>query len=377
MEHADKPLKVLQVLPALNSGGVERGTVDFARFLVNQGIESLVMSSGGRLVQQLEQEGSTHIPFPIHKKSPLSFLKVPALRRCLLTLNADVIHVRSRMPAWLIWQALKHWLPAKRPVLISTFHGLYSVSFYSAIMGCGDQVIAISECVRDYITGNYPKIDPNKIQVIHRGVDKQQFNPQIQLNPQWCEQFYQQFPHARNKNLILMPGRLSSWKGQEEFIDLMVLLKKNGESVYGLLVGEATPGKESYAAQLRKTVKQRELSEYIGFAGHRDDMAQLYKLAKVVLNLSQHAEPFGRTVIEALAVGTPVVAYNAGGPAESLRACLPDGLVERGDMDELVNKVSAMIASPPSFSLSESFTLPYQASATLDVYYLALANRLE
>ncbi len=372
-----KVQKVLQVLPELNSGGVERGTVDFARYLVSRGIESVVMSAGGRLVDRLEAEGSQHIEFPVHRKALSSLLKVRALRRLLVELNPDIIHVRSRMPAWLIYLALKRWPLTLRPGLVSTFHGLYSINFYSAIMGCGDCVIAISHCVRDYITNNYPKIDPEKITVIHRGVDTSQFSNQFLVNPSWQQQFDKAVPNAKAKALVLMPGRLSPWKGQRVFIDLMECLLTKGISVHGLIVGEATPGNEEYAKDLRLDVDRRGLSCDISFLGHRGDMESLYKISSVVVNLSQHAEPFGRTVIEALAMGTPVVAYNSGGPAESLLECLPEGLVEENDLPSLVEKVAGFINQCPQIVLPEQFTLDYQAKQTLKVYYQLLANRAE
>lgn len=368
-------LKVLQVLPELNSGGVERGTVDFARYLVGQNIESVVMSAGGRLVEKLESEGSRHISFPVHRKSLLSFLKVRALRQVLVELKPDVIHVRSRMPAWLIYLALKRWPLAIRPVLVSTFHGLYSINFYSAIMGCGDRVIAISNCVRDYITTNYPKIEAEKITVIHRGVDVQQFSNTYHIEPQWKEGFDQENPNASEKALIVMPGRLSPWKGQRVFIDLMECLLAKGLAVHGLIVGEATPGNENYARDLKLEVDSRGLSRDISFLGHRHDMENYYKIAAVVLNLSQHPEPFGRTVIEALAMSTPVVAFNSGGPAESLRDCLPEGLVAEGDLTGLVEQVASFIHNRPNIQLPKQFTLHYQAEQTLRVYQQALANR--
>ncbi len=371
-----KARKVLQVLPELNSGGVERGTVDFARYLVSQGIESIVMSAGGRLVERLEAEGSQHISFPVHRKSLFSLLKVRALRRLLVELNPDIIHVRSRMPAWLIYLALKRWPSVLRPGLVSTFHGLYSINFYSAIMGCGDRVIAISHCVRDYITNNYPKIDADKITVIHRGVDTNQFSACHSINQSWRQPFEKEFPNTIDKALVLMPGRLSPWKGQGVFIDLIECLLAKGIGVHGLIVGEATPGNEDYGKDLKLEVDRRGLNRDISFLGHRSDMENLYKISSVTLNLSQHPEPFGRTVIEALAIGTPVVAYNSGGPAESLRDCLPEGLVAEGDLPGLVEQVAGFIKQHPQIQLPEQFTLDYQAKQTLRVYQQVLINRV-
>ena len=366
-------MKVLQVLPALNSGGVERGTIDFAGELVKQGHQSLVMSSGGTMVAQLEAAGSTHITFAVHQKSLKSLLRVRALRRLLLELDVDIIHVRSRVPAWMIWLAIRKLLAEKRPALVSTFHGLYSVNAYSAVMGRGDQIIAISQCVYDYILENYPQVDRKKITIIHRGVDTAQFNQQYSVSSDWRQLFYQQNPQLQSKSLLLMPGRLSRWKGQLQFIELVDKLIQAGSSCHGVIVGGPTPGKEAYLQELIDDVANRNLQEHITFLGHRTDISNIYAESAVVFNLSQHAEPFGRTVIEALAMGVPVVSYDYGGPAESLRACFPQGLVPLGDGDALLEAVNKVLSTPPVIQFPENFTLQRQAQATLDVYHKALS----
>ncbi len=366
-------MKVLQVLPGLESGGVERGTVDFARELVSRGHESLVMSAGGRMVPQLEAEGSRHLTFPVHRKSPASLLRVRSLRRELLQLQPDIVHVRSRVPAWMVWLAVGREPPARRPALVSTFHGLYSVNRYSAIMGCGDRVIAISECVRQYILDNYPQIDPGKISVVHRGVDTRQFHPDYRPDPAWLSAFWREHPQLEGRPLLLMPGRLSRWKGQTRFIDLVAALQRRGVDCHGVIVGEPDPGREAFQRELHSLVADRGLQDHVSFLGHRSDMADIYALSSVVFNLSLHAEPFGRTVIEALAMGVPVVAFDRGGPSESLRACLPQGLVPDDDEKALVDATLAMLTDPPRVQLSEEFTLATQASATLDIYRELLA----
>lgn len=365
-------MKVLQILPALNSGGVERGTIDFAGELTKRGHQSLVMSSGGRLVTQLQQQGSQHIDFPVHKKSLTSLLKVRALRQQLLQLQPDIIHVRSRVPAWMTWLALRKIPPQKRPALVSTFHGLYSINAYSAIMGRSDQIIAISNCVYDYIINNYPHVDRNAITIIPRGVDTEQFNPTSGSDQAWRQQLFTDHPAMANKPLLLMPGRLSRWKGQHQFIELIEQLIQAGNICHGMIVGGPTPGKEDYQQQLVDEVQRRQLTEHISFLGQRSDIAQLYSVSSVVFNLSQHAEPFGRTVIEALAMGIPVVSYDYGGPAESLRACFPQGLVPLGDNAALLDTTCSLLHNKPPIELAASYTLQQQANATLDVYHKAL-----
>lgn len=358
----------MQVLPELNSGGVERGTVEFARFLVAAGHESLVISAGGRMVQQLQEQGSEHHCFPVHRKRLSSLLQVRKLRRLLAQLQPDVIHVRSRVPAWLVWLALGRRPRSQRPAIVSTFHGLYSVNGYSAIMGKADAVIAISRCVREYIFANYPKVARDKVSVVHRGVDTTTFNEAVTPSEQWLQQFDEQYPAVRSGPIVLMPGRLSRWKGQLEFIEMMAQLRQLGIEATGLIVGSITPGKDAYQDELLARVASLGLQQQVKFLGHRTDMAQLYQISTLVCNLSQRPEPFGRTVIEALAVGTPVVAYDIGGPAESLAVGMPQGLVEPGNRQALVDTVAEFIAQPPRPVLSEDFTLQTQASKTLAIY---------
>ncbi|GAB2190347.1 glycosyltransferase family 4 protein [Sessilibacter sp. MAH1] len=366
-------MRILQVLPELNSGGVERGTVEFGAYLQRHGHESHVISAGGRLVNQLQQEGSIHHQLPVHKKSLLSVRWVPRLRRLIEEISPDIIHVRSRMPAWLTWLAIKN--ATARPALVSTFHGLYSVNRYSEIMGCGDQVIAVSEYVKNYIVNSYPRIDAEKISVIHRGVDTDRFQLGYQPDAEWFLRFHQEYPHLKDQPIVLMPGRLSAWKGHEHFIALMKRLKQQGIQAQGVIVGGPTPGKEAYEQHLHNLVDQENLNDVVTFLGHRSDIQNLYSISTIVCNLSEKPEPFGRTVIEALALGKMVVAFDEAGPGESLAECFPSGLVAKGDENGLFSCVTRLLKDPQPAFIKENFTLQYQAEQTLAVYERALSLR--
>lgn len=367
-------MRIVQILPELNAGGVERGTVEFARYLVEAGHESIVISAGGRLVDRLQHEGSRHVSLPVHRKRPGSLRQVRPLRRSLLELAPDIVHVRSRLPAWLLFLAIGRRPRDRRPAIVSTFHGLYSVNRYSAVMGRADAVIAISDYVRDYILANYPAVPADHIEVIHRGVDEAVFRPGFRPDAAWTRTFRAEHPRLEGIPLVLMPGRLSRWKGQEAFIELIERLRRRGTVCHGLVVGGPTPGKEAYARELEGQVAARGLQDAITFLGHRDDIAELYAVSAVVCNLSQYPEPFGRTVIEALALGTPVAAFAVGGPAESLRDCLPQGLAAPGDLDDLARRVEQLISDPPDFALPRAFTLGEQAARTVDLYRRVLAG---
>lgn len=369
------PLKIVQVLPELNSGGVERGTVEFSRYLVNRGHQSTVISNGGRLVEQLQLEGGEHISLPVHKKSLFSLRQVKPLRQLILQKQPDIIHVRSRMPAWLVWLALRRIPKNKRPKLVSTFHGLYSINRYSEIMACGDGIIAISQCVYDYIVKNYPRIDPKKISIVHRGVDASIFNTDYHEPTQWRKTFFLENPECVDKPLVVMPGRISSWKGHEDFIDVMAILKENKVDCVGLIVGDADPKKQPYLSSLKEKVSHLGLNDSVKFLGHRSDIHNIYCLASVVCNLSNRPEPFGRTVIEALSLGVPVVAYDNGGPAESLKECFPFGLVPYRNLEKVASTVSDCINKKNSeIIFADQFTLAVQAEKTLTLYQQALKS---
>jgi glycosyltransferase involved in cell wall biosynthesis len=370
---SEHPLHIVQILPELNVGGVERGTIEFSRYLVEHGHRSTVISNGGHLSDLLLQHDAQHITFPVHKKSLFSICRVRPLRKQLLTLNADIVHVRSRLPAWLVWLAIGRLPVSQRPAIITTFHGLYSTGRYSEIMGSGDQVIAISQCVYDYILRYYPRVNKEKIRIIHRGVDENVFNKDYQIPTDWLSYFYSKYSRCKDIPLVVMPGRITSWKGHRDFIEIMRRLKASERVCHGLIVGDADSSKQVYVDALKKEVADAGLEDMITFVGHCSDIQNIYKLAAVVCNLSNRPEPFGRTVIEALALGVPVVAYDIGGPVESLRACFPEGLTPYKDYEKTANVIAQCISGKlPAIVLPKEFTLTYQAQQTLAVYQRAL-----
>lgn len=365
-------MKVLQILPELIQGGVERGTLDLGRELVKRGHESHVISNGGPLVKKLEQEGSVHHQMPVHLKRLSSLRQVRPLRRKIMEIAPDIVHVRSRLPAWLNRFAYRKIPTEKRPALISTVHGMYSVNFYSAIMTRADRVIAISSAVQDYITQNYPKVDPTIIRLIHRAVDREEFPAGYQSAQAWRDAFFRDFPQLADKKLLLFPGRITRWKGHKFLLDLMEKLKDSHPGLHAVIVGEAHATKSEFLDELTSEIRNRGLDAVISFLGRRSDMKDIYAVSSLAFNLSDEPEPFGRTVIEALAVGLPVVAWDQGGPAEVLRACYPQGLVPYPDQDHLLQVVAQVISSPGEVRLAQDFMLDTLVEKTLDVYREAI-----
>ncbi|SFN42825.1 glycosyltransferase family 4 protein [Marinobacter pelagius] len=367
-------MRILQALPALYSGGVERGTVDLAAELVRRGHESYVVSNGGPMAEQVRGHGSTHIHMPIHRKSLASFGQILPMRRLIQDLKPDIIHVRSRMPAWIIHLALKS-LPAEdRPAVVSTFHGMYSVNPYSAIMARADHVIAVSNCVRDYVLKNF-NVPKEKLTVIQRGVNVEAFHNRA-LSQQWLDHFLSRYPQLAGKKIIMMPGRISRWKGQLDFLAMMNQLIRLRPDCHGIIAGGAEPGKERFLEELERERSRLSLTDKVTFLGQRNDMNSLYLFADVVCHMSTKPEPFGRTVTEALASGTPVVAYNRGGAAETLQACFREGLVPPDNTGAFAATVQRILEAPEhEILIPDRFRLEAQTEATLEVYRNVLKQR--
>ena len=361
-------MKVMQLLPELNSGGVERGTLEIARALVQQGHTSLVVSNGGRLVPELEAEGSTHIQLPIHKKALSSLWQIRPLRKIIEQHQPDIVHVRSRVPAWLTHFALKGIPASRRPHLVSTVHGFYSVNRYSAIMTHAEKVIAVSDSVVEYIRQNYPQCPPQDIVRIYRGIDPKAFPHGYQPSAQWLNQTFKDFPELENKFLLCLPGRITRLKGHETLIALVQQLQQQYPQLHAVVVGGADPKKAAYLKEMQNSIQAKGLSEKITFAGHRADIREWLAFSDAVLSLSNQAETFGRTALEALSVGTPVIGWNRGGVAEILSKIYPQGLIEADDQAALLNAVKKHIDAPQPVAPVTMFSLKDMCDQTLNLY---------
>ena len=363
-----RKLTVLQMLPALHAGGVERGTLEVGKYLVENGHRSLVMSAGGRMVEQLLREGSEHFAWPVGKKSLWTLRLIWKLRRFLTEQKVDVLHVRSRMPGWAAWLAWKGMNPATRPRLVTTVHGPYTVNAYSAVMTKGERIIAISEFIRSYILDNYPDVPPEKIHLIYRGVSPEQFPYGYQPDSEWLRNWQQQYPQLVGKKILTLPARLTRWKGQEDFIELIRRLRNRGLAVHGLLVGEAHARKQDFLQELQTLAKSAGVAQDVTFVGHRADLKEIMAASNIVYSLSREPEAFGRTTIEALALGIPVIAYDHGGVGEQLAAVLPAGRADVGDMPALESLTVRWLDMPPELPTEQPFTLHNMLSSTLMIY---------
>lgn len=344
-------MKVLQVLPSLRGGGVEKGTLEVAKYLVDHGHQSVVVSAGGNMVEQLESEGTRHFTWDLGRKSPLTLRHIWAFRRFLEAEKPDILHLRSRMPAWVCYLAWRGMPVKSRPRFVTTVHGLYSVSKYSEIMCRGEAVIAVSKTVRDYIFKNYPMTPHDRVHLIYRGVDPDEFPYGYQPSAAWREAFLAEFPVLKNKRVLCLPGRLTRLKGHLSFLNLIRSLADEREDVHGIIVGGEDPKRQDYAKELCVKVKELGLENQITFTGARSDIKEIFAISDIVYSLSTQPESFGRTVLEALRLGRPVIGYDHGGVGELLGELYPTGRVELSDAPALIDKTESVLqnSSLPSF----------------------------
>ena len=362
------PLTVLQTLPALDTGGVERGTVEVAAELARRGHRSLVISGGGALTAELVGSGSRHHAWPIGKKSPFTLLLAARLQRFLREEKVDILHARSRLPAWVAYLAWSNMPAQDRPVFITTVHGPYRAGRYSAVMTRGQRVIAVSRFIYDYILANYPGVDPGKVSVIHRGVDSRRFPCGYKPATEWLERWGSEQPQLHDKTLITLPGRITRWKGHTDFINIVGVLKQAGTNVHGLIAGGAEPRRQGFLKELRRLTAGHGLENDITFLGKRDDLREVLCVSDVVLSLANVPEAFGRTALEALSLGRPVVAYAHGGAREVLQELQPDGLVEPGNITATAGKIQNFLNACPPITPNRTFTLERMLDKTLALY---------
>jgi glycosyltransferase involved in cell wall biosynthesis len=374
---ANQPLTVVQILPELESGGVERGTLEINRALVARGHQSIVISAGGRLVDKLIAEGGEHFALNVGKKSPLTLLQAGHLRRLLLDVQADLIHVRSRMPAWVSLLAWKLIPPAKRPPLVTTVHGLNSVSWYSKVMTHGERVITVSDCCRDYVLRNYPKTDPTKVVTIHRGVSADEFPYGFKPSAEWIGNWQAQYPRLNGSFIVLLPGRLTRFKGHFDFLQAIHKVKSQKIPVHGLIVGGVDPRRTSYVDSIHEEVTRLGLDDDITFTGHRSDLREIMSVSHAVVSTSvKPPESFGRTVLEAVKLGRPTLGYDHGGVGEVLSKVYAEGRVPLGDTGAMAAKLLAVYhgeLNPPQ--PSEEFDLPSLLVKEIDLYESLVAER--
>ena len=356
----------MQLLPALESGGVERSTLEIADALVRAGHRSIVVSAGGRLVAPLVAAGSEHVELPVGRKAPFAaFGAMRALRRQLAALQPDIVHARSRLPAWIALGALRGLSP--RPRFVTTVHGLNSPGRYSGVMTRGERVVCVSDTVRAHVLAAWPRTDPAKLVVIPRGVDPAQFAPGAPPAG-WRERVEAAHPALRGGRWLLMPGRGTRLKGHDAAIALLASLRADGIDARLWLPGAEEAGRAHYLDELRAQAASLGVADALAITPPRADIRDAYAAADLVLQLSNKPEAFGRTVVESLSVGRPVLGWDHGGVGELLHALYPAGAVAKDDAGALHRAARALLAAPPPMPVTIPYTLAAMQAATLELY---------
>ena len=357
-------MRIVQLLPELNEGGVERGTVELNREFVKLGHESIVISNGGKLAEQIAADGGKHLLFDVCSKNVFSApLRVYRLRKLLQSLKPDIIHARSRVPAWIAYLANQ----TLHIPFVTTVHGFNSVSPYSRIMTMGDRVICVSGAIKAYIMQHYGTPE-EKITVIPRGIDLERFNPD-NVDDAFIKAFSKQYD-LEGKFVVSTVGRITQLKDLETFIRAVAEVKHTLPNVKALIVGGIRQDKSAYADRLKALVSELGLEEQVVFTGSQSHVAEIYALSDVVVSSSKKPETFGRSVAEAIAMNTPVIATNHGGVLDIVQDGLNGYLIPIGDAEMLAWKIAD--AKALDFDgydyIAKHFSLDQMVTKTLQVY---------
>lgn len=367
---------ILQVVPALISGGVERGTLEIAKSVVKAGHKSIVISAGGPMVESLIKDGSEHITLNVASKNPIIiWTNARKIANIIRNRNIDIVHARSRAPAWSCYLAAK----ATNTKLITTFHGIYNFKnflkkYYNSVMTEGQSVIAVSNFVKKHIIDNY-KVIPSKIIVIHRGIDHREFSKK-NLSEDKLNRYKEKYKIPTNTPVLLLPSRFTRWKGHMTLIE--ALEKIRHLNFYCIMAGDLAKH-PTYVSCIKEKIHQYKLQSHIQLFGNEPDMISLYGISDIVLSTSIEPEAFGRTIIEAQAMEKLVIATNIGGACETIQDGLNGFHVKPNDSIELAQKIEhclSLIGSEQEKNMtmkarktaSENFSLEKMLKNTLAVY---------
>ena len=366
---------VLQIIPELGPGGAEQGCIDIAAELVRAGSKAIIVSCGGARIHELARIGATHINLPVNSKNPLVMWKnIARLRRLIKEHEVDIVHVRSRAPAWSALKACK----GTNARYMTTCHAPYNINgkakrFYNSAIAKGERVIAISNHVGNYLLENY-KIDRRNIRLIHRGIALEKFHPTV-VTPAQLIKISAHWRLPDGASVIMLPARITRWKGHHVLIDAVA--KLNRDDICCVLLG-SDQGRTEYREELEATIKEKNLGSQIRIIDHCDDMPAAYMLSTVVVSASTDPEGFGRIPIEAQAMGRPIIATDHGGAQETILRNQTGWLVPPGDAAALSEAIEealnlnasqrSVLATRAMAHIAQNFTREKMADETLNVY---------
>ncbi len=367
---------VLQVLPELETGGLEVGTVEIAGALQEHSIKNFVASQGGRMLYDLKRIGVKHFTLPLKSKNPFTILEnARRLEKIIKKNGINIVHARSRAPAW------SAYLAAKRAGVrfVTTFHGTYGLGpwglkkIYNKIMTYGDRVIAISSHIKNHMLENY-KIDPEKIRLIHRCADIERFSPEA-VTPERMIIKIKEYNIAEDKPVLLLPGRITRWKGQHLLIE--ALSKMKNRNYYCIIAGDSQ-GRQKYFNRLQELTRHYKLEDRIGFFGRYGDVPALMMVSNVILSTAIEPEAFGRISVEGQAMGKIVVASDIGGSLDTIIDGVTGKLFKSNDAQSLADALDwalglseaekSKIGKAGIKNVREHFTKQIMCDKTIAVY---------
>ena len=336
-------LKVLQVIPRLGYGGAETGCYDLAHYLHEQNCSSYIVTSGGELLKYINKKKVKIIRLPVHSKNPiLMLLNTIFLTLIILFLNISIVHARSRAPAWSCFIATK----ITRRKFVTTFHGTYNFNsrlkkFYNSIMLKSDLIIAGSNFIFSHINENYLEYlnHKKKFLVIFRGINTDYFDSSTIIETDE-DKLLKKWEIKRGKKIILMPGRLTEWKGQELFVESINLVNKElgHEAFYAVILG-SDQGRKIYKKKLMRLIEQYRLTNQVRFVDACKKMPIAYKISNIIISSSIEPEAFGRVAVEAQSMEKPIIASNIGGSNETIIDNKTGFLFQSGKIESLSKKI--------------------------------------
>ena len=340
-------LKVLQVIPKLGYGGAETGCYDLAHYLPENNCSSYIVTSGGELLKFIDKKKVKVIKLPVHSKNPfLMIFNTIALIFIILLNNISIVHARSRAPAWSCLFATK----ITRRKFVTTFHGTYNFKnsikkFYNSVMVRSDLIIAGSNFIFSHINQNYPKyLDlKKKFLVIFRGINVDYFDSSTTLDSEE-NRLISDWEVDKNKKTILMPGRLTAWKGQETFIEALNLVNKElGYESFNAVILGSDQGRDIYTKKIKRLAEQYRLTSQLKFIEHCKNMPLAYKISDIVVSASVEPEAFGRVAVEAQSMEKPIIASDIGGSNETIIDNVTGFLFQSGNAETLSKKIVEVI----------------------------------
>lgn len=366
---------IMQVIPELGPGGAEQGCIDMAASIIASGGQAIVVSNNGSRIHELARIGAVHINLPVHSKNPAIMWKnIGKLRALIQRYNVDIVHARSRAPAWSAWRACKK----TNARFMTTCHAPYNISgeakkFYNSSIAQGERVIAISHFVAQYLHDNYG-LDERTIRLVPRGIPMEKFHPTA-VTPERLITLSSEWRIPDGANIVILPGRLTRWKGHHVLVDAMANMNK--KDLFGVIIG-SDQGRTEYRKELEAYIESKGLGGQIRMVDHCNDMPAAYMLATVVVCPSTDPEGFGRVPVEAQAMGRPIVAADHGGAQETIIAGQTGWLTKPGSGEAMAKAIEealslnatqrAMLATRAMAHVAENFTKDLMAERTMQVY---------